>query len=201
MIAAILAGGGSSRIGRDKLLLPVRGEPMIHRTIGALTEVFDRIVVIGQPRPYLEDLGLAAVLEDSIEGAGPIGGIYTGLQYVEDEYAFFVACDMPFLDVGIIQQQAAWAQEGRWDAIVPRYGELLEPLHAVYSKRCLGPLSVLIERGVYRIRRLYDRVDVRYLDIGSEALFRTAFCNINTTEVWQEIERSPAQFEPAHSAL
>lgn len=201
MMAVILAGGDSSRLGLDKLLLPVCGRPMIHRVLEPLRAVFDQVLVVGRPRPYLRDLDLAGVVEDSIPGVGPIGGLYTGLQHIPDEHAFFVACDMPFLDPRIMHRQVACALESRLDAVVPRYGPLLEPLHAVYSRRCLPVVSDLIHQGVYRIRRLYDLVNVRYLDIESEALFRRAFCNVNTPEALREIERDAAQFQPAHSAL
>ena len=51
---------------------------------------------------------------------------------------------------------------------------------------------MLIQQDEYRIWRLYDLVNVRYLDIESEKVFRRAFYNINTVEIWQEIERNEA---------
>ena len=201
MIGVILAGGKSSRIGMDKLLLPVHGRPMIERILSVLNEVFEQIIVVGEPRACLERLESIIVVEDKIRGIGPIGGIYTGLQYMEAEYGFFVACDMPFLDASIIRQQVRWAEQGTADAIVPRYGQLLEPLHGIYSKRCLEPVSILIRQGDYRIRRLCDLVNVCYLDIKSERAFRRAFYNINTIEAWQEIEGNEAQLEPICPSL
>ena len=201
MIGVILAGGKSSRIGMDKLLLPVHGRPMIEHILSVLDEVFEQIVVVGKPSTYLECLEPLVVVEDKIRGIGPIGGVYTGLQYMEAEYGFFVACDMPFLDASIIRQQVRWAQKGIWDAVVPRYNQLLEPLHGVYSKRCLKPVSILIRQGDYRIRRLYDLVNVRYLDIESEKVFRRAFYNINTVETWQEIEGNASELDPIRPPL
>ena len=201
MIGVILAGGKSSRIGIDKLLLPVYEQPMIERVLSVLNEVFEQILIVGKPSTYLECLEPFVVVEDQIRGIGPIGGIYTGLQYMEGEYGFFVACDMPFLDASLIRQQVRWAEKGAGDAVVPRYGHLLEPLHGVYSKRCLKPASMLIQQGDYRIRRLYDLVSVRYLDIESEEVFRRAFYNINTMEAWQEIEGNEAQLELICPAL
>ena len=201
MIGVILAGGKSSRIGMDKLLLPVHGRPMIEHILSVLDEVFEQIIVVGKPSTYLECLGPLVVVEDKIRGIGPMGGVYTGLQYMEAEYGFFVACDMPFLDASIIRQQVRWAQKGIWDAVVPRYNQLLEPLHGVYSKRCLKPVSILIRQGDYRIRRLYDLVNVRYLDIESEKVFRRAFYNINTVETWQEIEGNASELDPIRPPL
>ena len=79
MTGIILAGGKNSRMGMDKLLLPVRGQPMIDRILDVLREVCGRIVVVGQPRAYLQRLESVTVVEDRIRGIGPIGGFIRGL--------------------------------------------------------------------------------------------------------------------------
>ena len=72
-------------------------------------------------------LGLPSV-KDLVPDLGPLGGVHAGLSAMPDEAGFFVACDMPFLNPALIGHMAGFADKA--DAVVPRIGGYLQPLHA-----------------------------------------------------------------------
>lgn len=138
----ILAGGKSSRMGQDKALMEYRGERLIDRLEGILREFFHEIIIVtNTPADYLEHD--AIIVTDIFPNKGPIGGIYTGLFYMKNDYAFVTACDMPFLNVRFINYIINLI-EGH-DIVVPQTLKGFEPLNAVYSKRCIPALCVLNE--------------------------------------------------------
>jgi len=94
-----------------------------------------------------------------------------------------VTCDMPFLNLGLLRYMVGMAPGH--DVIIPRLGEKLEPLHALYSKNCLKPIERLIERGDFKIIHFFPEAWVRYVErFDPEHL---SFFNINTPE---DLERA-----------
>jgi len=69
-----------------------------------------------------------------------------------------------------------------FDLVVPRLGDLIEPLHAVYSKGCLVPAESLLEQGDLRVRQLFNLIRVRYMEAEEIDRFdpeHLSFFNIN----------------------
>src|ERR1700741_1983815 len=91
----ILAGGESSRMGRDKALLELSGEALIVRTARLVGSASERGTQVGDS-VRLEGFELD-VIEDEFPGAGPLGGIATALRSSEVEWNLIVACDLPYL--------------------------------------------------------------------------------------------------------
>jgi molybdopterin-guanine dinucleotide biosynthesis protein A len=70
-----------------------------------------------------------------------------------------------------------------FDLVIPRLGELVEPLHAVYSKACLAPIERLLEQGILSVRELFSLVRVRYVETEEIDRFdpeHLSFFNVNT---------------------
>jgi len=178
----ILAGGKSSRFGVNKALLEINGSKLIDRVTGLLISIFERVILItNSPDEYLY-LGLP-IREDLIKGLGPIGGILTGLEDINDEAGFFIACDMPFVSEDLIRYIVS--VRGGFDAVVPKIDWKIEPLHALYRKSCLPVIRGLIASGVYQTIKAFDMLNVRYLN---EAEIRAndpqmrSFFNVNMPE-------------------
>ena len=87
----ILAGGKSSRYGRNKALVDLDGIPLSHRVVRVMTTIFKELLLITNTPHEYAFLQLP-MHEDKIKGLGPLGGIYTGLEVIPDEAGFFVAC-------------------------------------------------------------------------------------------------------------
>lgn len=180
--AVILAGGESSRLGRDKARLRIGGRTLIERTVEEVSKVCSEVLIsANQPDPFRR-LPVAGIVPDAIPGLGPLGGICAGLRTMKNEYGFFVACDMPNLDADVIREQIARLRAAPCDAVAPRWGSRIEPLHAIYGKACLPAVERCIAGGGRKIIAFYDDVRVAYWDLGPVEKWRSYFHNINTED-------------------
>ena len=194
MTGVILAGGKNSRIGLNKAFLEIGGKRIIDRTVEIYKKIFDEILIITntlEDYQYLTEsviLGEAKNLKlkiytDLIPHRGSLGGIYTGLHYSKSDYAFFAACDMPFLNERVIRHIIKVARD--YDIIVPYFKHRLHPLHAVYSKKCLPLIKVMVGKNRLKIKDLFLKCKVkRVMDIPQTKL--PPFSNINTKENYKQ---------------
>ncbi len=184
----IQAGGKSTRMGgRPKALLDLGGQRIIERVVSAVVPcVSDLVIVTNTPEAYAF-LGLPMV-RDVYPDHGSLGGIFSGLDAASGDAAFTVACDMPFLDSRVIQLLVERASAG--DVVIPRVGDQLETLHAVYGKACLPHIESRLRTGRLKIVGFFE--SVRVVEIGEHELRALGdpailFMNVNTPE---ELERA-----------
>ena len=114
--AAILAGGQARRFGgRDKSRLVVEGRPIIVRQLEVLQRVAHDIFIVGPRADRFADLGLP-VYADLIPGHGALGGLYTALEVARNDAVLVVACDLPFLDAGLLARlvERSAGHDGAW---------------------------------------------------------------------------------------
>jgi molybdopterin-guanine dinucleotide biosynthesis protein A len=164
MTSIVLAGGKSLRLGRSKCLETINGKSLIERVIERLKSVSRQILIVTS-REQLDfpATGEAEVVVDLYPNKGPLVGIYTGLLAAESSYSLVVACDMPFLNIELLRYMVELSPG--FDAVVPRLGEgKVEPLHAVYSRSCLGSMKILLEHNQLEVTRLLNKVRVRYVE-------------------------------------
>jgi molybdenum cofactor guanylyltransferase len=182
----ILAGGRSSRLGREKLAEVIAGKSLIERAISRLSALSQEILIVisqKQARSSLPSYTYpeAKTVVDLYPETGSLIGIYTGLVHSSNFLNLVVACDMPFLNLELLRYMVKIAPG--FDVVIPRIGNEMEPLHAVYSKNCTGPMENLIGQGNLKITGFFDSVKVKY--VGEEELDRfdpehLSFFNINT---------------------
>lgn len=160
----ILAGGRSLRLGSSKVLEVVGGKSLIGRVIERVKLLSTRTLIVTSPGQLTFPVdGEAEVLVDIYPGKGSLGGIYTGLLASLSPRNIVVACDMPFLNVGLLDYMLELSRH--FDAVVPRLGEgKVEPLHAIYSKDCLENIKTQLEHNQLQIIRFLDTVRVRYVE-------------------------------------
>ncbi|MDA0769871.1 MAG: hypothetical protein BZY79_05085 [SAR202 cluster bacterium Casp-Chloro-G4] len=187
----VLAGGRSRRLGRSKALEPFQGEPMISRVIERLSNITDDLVFVVNDQEQASGLPISSVpmnlphktMVDMYPDGGSLGGIFTGLSAAISQWAFVVACDMPFLNVDLMRQMLS-LREG-YDAVVPRTDGYPEPTHALYSKSCLQYMERRLQNNDLKIARFFDEVNVRFLEetevreIDGDLL---SFFNVNTQD-------------------
>lgn len=136
------------------------------------------VVGVGQASPRIPNASLVC---DIFPEKGPLGGIYTGLSVSSTRYNVVTACDLPFLQRDLLRYMVSKAPG--FDAVVPRMRSFIEPLCAIYSKRCMNIIAGLISENRLRIQCLLERVEVRYIDedeIDSFDPAHLSFLNINT---------------------
>ncbi len=179
MTGIVLSGGRGRRISASKGLLQIEGEPVIQIILGKLAEVFtDLIIVTNSPCEY-EAFGVRCV-EDLVAGKGPLGGIYSGLVASDTGYSFVVANDMPFLDSDLIRHVVD--RRDGFQAVVPRIGSLVEPLHALYSKGCVQVIENHLRANDLKVRSFLGEVTTGYIEEEEIREFgdpETIFFNIN----------------------
>ena len=161
MTGLILLGGKSSRYGSNKALVEIEGVRLVDRVAGVMKSIFHRVILLTNTPEEYTYLRLPMV-EDLIMGLGPMGGIYTGLMTMSDETGFLVACDMPFLSGRLIRHMVE--VKDNFDTVVPRMDWMLEPLHALYSKKCIPVIREAIEERQYQIAKCFAGMRVRYVD-------------------------------------
>jgi molybdopterin-guanine dinucleotide biosynthesis protein A len=178
----ILAGGRNRRMGQNKAFLLVEGRRIIDRTSSLFAELFEEIILVtNSPLDYL-DLNLRTVT-DLRPGCASLGGVYTGLFHASHPHAFVAACDLPFLNQTLIQHLCNL--RAGFDIVIPRTVDGLEPLHAVYSRRCLPFMEELLQAGNLKILDFLPRVKCR--EVGPAELLPfdprlSSFFNVNTPE-------------------
>jgi molybdopterin-guanine dinucleotide biosynthesis protein A len=180
----VLAGGYGLRLGQNKVLETVGERSLLERVLSRLSFLdSDILLVATKELPYarLSDYPRLRLVSDIYPGKGPLGGIYTGLKLASPFYSLVVACDMPFLNRGLLRYMIGLA--AGFDLVIPRLGELVEPLHAVYAKACLAPIERLLKQNVLSVRELFSLVRVRYVEAGEIDRFdpeHLSFFNVNT---------------------
>ena len=142
---AVLCGGHSSRMGRDKALISWDGVPMAARVSAALRAAgCSPVFAVGGDATRLAALGLE-VVADGFPGEGPLGGVITALEAAGGRSVMVVACDLPQLSSPTV---VAVAASLRSDvdvavAVTPRW----EPLCAAWSFRALAALRAAFDAG------------------------------------------------------
>lgn len=174
--------------------------PLLQRVLLTLCQVVSEIhVVTNMPEKYrawvngltAEIRGTAVdVIDEPTTGLGPLGGLAAAFEALSGVRALVVGCDMPFLDVGLMRELlAAAGKSPDADVHVPLWSAGLEPLHAVYSDRCLEAVRAAIREGRRRTVAFYPAVAVEYLAVENQfstSRLRRAFFNVNTAQDLEE---------------
>ncbi|MGH6690926.1 MAG: molybdenum cofactor guanylyltransferase [Gammaproteobacteria bacterium] len=179
----VQAGGKSTRMGgTPKALVELGGRTLIERVVAVVSEVVDDVLVVTNTPDLYRFLGLPMV-PDAFIDHGSLGGIYSGLAAAPGDAAFTVACDMPFLQADVARLVVERAGEA--DVVIPRVGDQLQTLHAVYGKACLPHMKARLSAGRLKIVGFFDAV--RVLEISEDEVARhvdpeVVFMNVNTPE-------------------
>lgn len=181
-----VAGGHSRRMGRDKALLAWGESTLLDHTIARLRVTCEDVRLLTGPTARYADRGLP-VDTDVVPGAGPLGGLYTGLLHLtRGTLGLFLAVDLPGVPVSLLQALLGLA-EG-FDVVVPVWSRGPEPLCAVYRRSCLDPVLGRLQAGELRMTSFWPEVRVRRLGEaelarhGDPAVFLR---NVNTPEDYQ----------------
>jgi len=184
----ILAGGKNLRMGQNKAFLEVQGERIIDRIKRIFVDLFDEVLLVtNSPRDYL-DLNLRSVA-DLYRERGSLAGIFTGLFHASFSHAFVAACDMPFLNPVLIAHLVGLSPG--YDIVIPRTEDGLQPLHAVYSRKCLPFMEDLLREGNLKILDFFHRVKKR--EVPAEEMIPldphlSSFLNLNSPEDLSRIQ-------------
>jgi molybdopterin-guanine dinucleotide biosynthesis protein A len=188
LAAAILAGGRARRFGGiDKSRLVVQGRPIINRQIEILQLVAGDVFIVSPDADRFADLAVR-VCADLMPEAGALGGIYTALASVPAECVITVACDLPFLDAGLLRRLAELSS-GR-DAAWVRTPRGPEPLLACYRQSARDRIRHEIEGGRLKASNLDGVLDIAEMGLEDVERFGPAdrlLANLNTPDDWRRV--------------
>jgi molybdopterin-guanine dinucleotide biosynthesis protein A len=181
MAGFVLTGGRSSRMGRDKALLPIEGSLLVERTAEMVRAAAGSVTLVGAPERY-GHLGLS-VLPDLVADGGSGGAIYglhTVLKMTGADRNLVVACDMPGLTAGFLSDLLAAAKQLGCDCLVPKTDSGLHPLCAVYHRRSTGAVEFAIQHKRFKMHDLFKSLGAVSWPVADASLLE----NVNTPLEW-----------------
>jgi molybdopterin-guanine dinucleotide biosynthesis protein A len=190
--AFVLAGGESSRMGREKSLMSLNGEPFVVGAVRLAGSIAPSAAVIGAPGRFA-GLGLT-VIPDDYPGAGPLGGIATALRSTAVPWNLILACDLPYLTKQWLEFLVQRALASDVDVVLPLNGCGAEPLCAMYHKRCEPHIRAAIELGTRKVTEGISGLRIETIEPAEWKAFDSdglLFKNMN----------SPADYEEARARL
>jgi molybdenum cofactor guanylyltransferase len=164
----VLAGGASTRFGRDKLAEPYKGSPLLHHAILRLGEVCEMVVVVLAPRADEPPLPVGVpirIVRDPTEAEGPLAGLHEGLLAVTTDLALVAGGDMPDLRTPVLLEMLRVAGEAPVDAVALQDGDRYRPLPCVIrAERAVDAAHTLLHTGRRALRDLLDALRVAVID-------------------------------------
>jgi len=192
--AIILAGGKSSRIGqnKDKAQIKLLNKSLIEWIISKLISMDSLskkdIIIVGPKEKYPQ---YEQVVEDIFPEKGPLGGIFSGLSVSSSQYNLVLGCDMPLLNVEFLQYMREKIDSN--DIIIPRYnGTYIEPLCAIYSKKCLKVMEKNIKANILSVRKIFSHLMVKFINDNEIQRFDPEYCsffNVNFKSDFKKAEK------------
>lgn len=177
----VLAGGRSSRMGRDKALLPYRGTVLLDWIARQVCEAAGSAVIVGHPDRY-GALGWP-LIADLRPDCGPLAGIESALAHSQSELNLIVACDLPGLAAPLLAELLAEAARRDCDCLVPASsGGPQVALCGVWRRRALRDVRWCLDRGLRSLAALYCRLTYYLLPV-EDGVWKA---NVNTPEDWSD---------------
>ena len=180
--AIILAGGENKRLGQPKALLRFGDKLIVEIMVEKLQEYFSEIIIVTDlPDPLRH---LPVILTGDVFTSyrkSSLRGLHAGLERSTGTHNFVIACDMPFVNILLIEYMHSMIPG--YDAVIPRVGEYVQPLHAFYHKRSIATIEKHLLAGKFKVAELYFHLNIRYIE--EEKILEVdpeqkAFFNINT---------------------
>ena len=191
--AFVLAGGKSTRMGRDKATLPFSGQTLLESALALARSVTEDVFILGSPERYG---AYGEVVPDIFPGCGPLGGIHAALTHTKTDLNLILAVDTPFLSNRLPAYLVEQARESRAMVIAPEIDSYPQPLCAVYRRDFLPIAEQALRAARYKIVPLFPQG--KTLVIPEAELKRFAFTaemfeNLNTPEELEQARRRASE--------
>lgn len=175
----VLAGGQSTRMGRDKGLLPLAGKSLVEHVAAVAQQAAGSATIVGDPEKY----GFTGfpVVRDLRPGCGPLSGIHTALTVSRAGWNLILACDMPQVSPAFLLSLVNRASAGSSDCVVPAGPPgRPQPLCAAYHRRSLPAISRALDSKVYKVMDALKELRLDIWQIPEPSCFQ----NVNTPRDW-----------------
>lgn len=188
--ALILTGGKSTRMGRDKALIPLEGKPVIEHVIEGLSGLFPRILLSANDRETYGRFGWPVVTDIEREW-GALAGVHAGLLAATTEWVFVLAVDMPLVEPDIVRAVLARA-DAPHAGVIPHGLGYHQPFHAAYHARRALDILKPHEGEPFHVHRFAEHPAMLHIpeeDLRAVSPDLKAFLNANTPEELEAIRR------------
>jgi molybdopterin-guanine dinucleotide biosynthesis protein A len=163
--AVVLAGGRSTRFGRDKLAEPMAGRPLLHHAVEAVRPFAAEILVITAPDGDMVLPADVHTVHDQVAHEGPLVGLLTGLRSAREPIVLVVGGDMPTLQSAVLAMLLDTAEDSAHDAVVLEYDGRPRPLPLVVRREpALALAQVLVSNGERRLRALVEVLNASVIE-------------------------------------
>lgn len=172
----VLAGGRSSRMGRDKAHLAWRGQTLLAHACATLRDAGATNVIVSGPYPE------CGGIPDTEPGLGPLGGLASVIDAVPDGVLMVVPVDMPLLTPALLQLLA-----GHDATACAAYRDHILPMRLRVDDRCRTAIARLVSDPTARrsLRALHEALGGKFIPAPSEHL--AALVNCNTPQQWEAV--------------
>lgn len=175
----ILAGGKSTRMKFNKAFACIAGQPVVQIILEKFQLFFDETIIISNEPKLYEKLGFT-ICPDVFPGLGPVAGIHSALYHACYDRVFVMGCDMPFMNMALVDFLLDSLED--YECVVPEIDTHLQPLSAVYSKKCLPVLTQCLENDKLKLIRVFEELYTRVITDTQMERFgnpREIFMNVN----------------------
>lgn len=178
----ILAGGKSSRMGRDKAQLTLNNSTFLESIISVLKPYVNELIIISDNKEH--DKFKIRREEDIIKNSGPLSGLHTGLHHAKHEYVLALSCDIPLISEDIIKSLIANSKE-HTDVNQIKSNSKTMPLIAMYKKSCLIPFYNFLINDERRVRVAVESLITNTIEVDHK--YSSQVKNINTQEDFKSL--------------
>ncbi|HET8827379.1 MAG TPA: molybdenum cofactor guanylyltransferase [Terriglobales bacterium] len=183
--AFVLAGGKSTRMGKDKAFLEFQGRTLLRNALELGRAITDQVRIVGDPAKFAD---FGTVVEDIYPGRGPLGGIHAALKSSATALNLMIGVDLPLLEIRFLEYLTASAVQSGAVVTVPRVGVHYEPLCAVYRTEFVVGAERALVAGRNKIDALFTGLPTRTVDdqeLARHGFAPAMFRNVNTPEDWK----------------
>src|SRR5690606_32181897 len=173
----ILSGGKSSRMGTDKAFLSLNGKPFMQHSIDALKPLVAEVFIVSNNKNH--DVFGVKRMEDAIENAGPLAGVYTGLKQSKTDYNLVLSCDIPLINATILQKLIAAIDDVSEIIQIENQGKTM-PLIALYKRQCASKFFTLLNQGDHSLQYAINLYNTNAFTLIDEASFFNHLINTPT---------------------
>jgi len=173
----ILAGGKSSRMGTDKGFLKLNDKLFIEHIIEVLTPYVSELIIVSNNSDY--DIFKLKRVNDIIENAGPLAGVYSGLKASKAERNIVLSCDIPLINSEVISVLIKEKNSDSEIIQIESNGKTM-PLIAIYNKSCETVFNTLLNQGERRLRFAVNQCKVKNIALNKQQ--EQWVINVNTLE-------------------
>ena len=207
----VLAGGGSTRMGQDKAMLPLRGLPMVEVSVRKLQGLCESVGIVGNR----DDLArFSAVARETRVGIGPGAGLEAGLLAASQSWAMFLPVDVPLVPTDLLRAWTRAVLQAEAHGCVASYPVAqgrAQPAFCLVKRCCLPAVTAALDGGERRLGALLaaaarEEGDLLQWEVDSWAdeaagrfpsqhLSAFWFHNVNTPAELADAERLAAEME------